>query len=82
MGGKIESNLVRIPGSIDISNTPTTIIITTSNNLSDSDYDGVDILLNPVPISKQQDILKKVKILNEMMIYGLGEWNDKYDRMQ
>ena len=81
MGGKIESNLVRIPESIDISNTPTTII-TTSNNLSDSDYDGVDILLNPVPISKQQDILKKVKILNEMMIYGLGEWNDKYDRMQ
>ena len=81
MGGKIESNLVRIPESIDISNTPTTII-TTSNNLSDSDYDGVDILLNPVPISKQQDILKEVKILNEMMIYGLGEWNDKYDRMQ
>jgi hypothetical protein len=37
-----------------------------------------DILLNPVPISEQPDILKKLKILN----YALGEWNDEYDRMQ
>jgi hypothetical protein len=36
------------------------------------------ILLNPVPISEQPDILKKLKILN----YALGEWNDEYDRMQ
>jgi hypothetical protein len=37
-----------------------------------------DILLNPVPIPEQPDILKKLNILN----YVLGEWNDEYDRMQ
>lgn len=37
-----------------------------------------DILLNPVPISEQPDILKKLKILN----YAFGEWNDEYDMMQ
>jgi hypothetical protein len=37
-----------------------------------------DILLNPVPISEQHDIFKKLMILN----YALGEWNDEYDRMQ
>ena len=37
-----------------------------------------DILLNPVHISEQPDILKKVKILN----YALGEWNDECDMMQ
>jgi hypothetical protein len=37
-----------------------------------------DILLNPLPISEQPDILKKLKILN----YTLGEWNDEYERMQ
>jgi hypothetical protein len=37
-----------------------------------------DILLNPVPIAEQPDILKKLNILN----YALGEWNDAYDRMQ
>jgi len=37
-----------------------------------------DILLNPVPLSEQPGILKKLKILN----YALGEWSDQFDRMQ
>jgi hypothetical protein len=47
------------------------------DRMSEIDLMVRDILLNPVPI-EQQDILKKLKILN----YALGERNDEYDRMQ
>jgi len=47
------------------------------DRMSEIDLMVRDILLNPVPILEQPDILKKLKILN----YALDEWNDEYDRM-
>ncbi len=47
------------------------------NRIPEIDLMVRDILLNPIPISEQPNILKKLKILN----YALGELNDEYDRM-
>jgi hypothetical protein len=35
-----------------------------------------DLISNPVPISDQPNILRKMKILN----YAFDEWNDEYEK--
>jgi hypothetical protein len=35
-----------------------------------------DLMLNPMPISEQPNILRKLKVLN----YALDGWNDEYEK--